>query len=188
MELQGGSQVQASRDELQLVPRGHGQLIQSPGAQAPVGQGPLNSDHDFDQYQSPPPHHPHPPSQYLNPVQAYSHRQCRKVYLYTRRPHSIRSVARQAYNDYVRHRGVDSDLQKWALLVGDDYYEAVREGSQLQILQYDYRERRTHGWDRGHRKFLLGCTALDDRQIAERGMRCYLSKSRALSALHGPWH
>lgn len=168
MDLETSSQVQANQYELQVVPRGHGQLgHRSPVAQAPVGQGHLNQDHLFNQYQSPPPHHHQHPPQH---IQTQSHGECRKVFLYTRRPRSIRSVARQAYDDYVRHRRVDPDIQKWALLIGDDYYEAVRAGSQLEVRQYHYGERRSQGWDGSHRKFLLGCTALDNWQIAERGM------------------
>lgn len=129
------------------------------------GFGPNGTQYGEGAY-SGPDHHPRPA--------ARSHARCQKIYLYTQRLPSVRRVARQALEAAVRrgHFDLDLPLQQWALLVGDYYYDAVRDGGpDLKIRCFGYRERARHGWEgERHRKVLLGCTELGQAQMSEKGM------------------
>ncbi|KAF3760037.1 hypothetical protein M406DRAFT_335248 [Cryphonectria parasitica EP155] len=63
------------------------------------------------------------------------HRQCARVFLYTQQLPSIWDTARQALATCVRRGYFDLDLplQRWALLVGDDFYEALVMCSEVYI-------------------------------------------------------
>lgn len=99
---------------------------------------------------------------------------CVEVYLYRRKPSSIRSTARLFLEQSLALGKFDLDFpfHHLALRVGDHYYEATTKGLSLNYRHYHRRDRDQYDWlpDSNYSRSLLGCTNLSHEEIHERGM------------------
>lgn len=98
---------------------------------------------------------------------------CVEVYLYRRKPSSIRNTARLFLEQSLALGKVDLDFpfQYLALCVGDHYYEATAKGPSLKYRHYHKRDRAQYGWlpESNYNRTRLGCTYLSHEEIHERG-------------------